>query len=268
MNARAGSRAIDSGSETRDAALSIVAPTAPNPATPDFDRLAPFYRWMEWLSFGPFLHRCRCAYLREMRGRRRALVLGDGDGRFTARLLKTGPDLRVDAIDASPAMLRALLRRSGPHAARVRPTCIDARQWRPAPRAQYSLIVTHFFLDCLSTGEVRSLAARLRSAAAPGVMWVVSEFAIPKNVCGRLLAAPLVNALYWAFGRLTGLIQRRLPGYASALRDAGFELTRRKTRLGGLLVSEIWTAGRNCYNHVKIENSGAPSSAPRRTDRR
>src|SRR6185437_1080687 len=56
--------------------------------TPKFDRLARVYRWMEWLSFGPYLSRCRRAFLPQLRDARRALVLGDGDGRFTAALLR------------------------------------------------------------------------------------------------------------------------------------------------------------------------------------
>ncbi len=60
---------------------------APSQAA-NFNRLAPVYRWLEWFTFGPILWKCRCAYLVEMMNRRAALVIGDGDGRFTAQLLK------------------------------------------------------------------------------------------------------------------------------------------------------------------------------------
>jgi hypothetical protein len=53
---------------------------------PDFNRLARFYRWMELVSFGPWLCWCRCAFVGEVSACRYALILGDGDGRFTARL--------------------------------------------------------------------------------------------------------------------------------------------------------------------------------------
>ena len=64
---------------------------------PDFDRLARLYRWMEYLTFGPWLQRCRSAFLGGIANSRRALVLGDGDGRFTARLLADCPAIRIDA---------------------------------------------------------------------------------------------------------------------------------------------------------------------------
>ena len=207
---------------------------------PEFGRLAHLYRWMEWASFGPWLQRCRCWWLAEMAGCRRALVFGDGDGRFTARLLRANPEIRLDAIDASAGMLAALLRRAGKDAARLRPHVADARLWEPR-RADFDLVVSHFFLDCLTTEEVRSLAYKVRGTLGAGAVWAISEFAIPENRFGRWFARPLIAALYRAFGLLTGLRVRRLPDYKGALSDAGFELTGRRTWLGGLLTSELWS---------------------------
>ena len=209
---------------------------------PNFNRMAGAYRWMEAATFGPWLWWCRCAFLRQAAlPRGNALVLGDGDGRFAARLLRAAPALEIDAVDASEAMLRRLVRRAGPDAFRLRACCADARAFHP-PRPPYSLIVSHFFLDCLSTAEIESLAATVRRAAAPSALWLVSEFAVPRGCFGRFLARPLVWSLYWAFGRLTGLAQRRLPDHHSALRHAGFTIQLRRKWLGGLLVSELWQA--------------------------
>lgn len=207
--------------------------------TPDFNRLAGIYRWMEGCSFGPWLWWCRCAFLDELTGRRRALVIGDGDGRFAARLLKANSEIEIDAVDASEAMLRALMRRAGADAERVRTTCTDARHWQPAASG-YDLVVTHFFLDCLTTEEARALAGRVRRALTADAVWVVSEFAVPAGWMGRWVARPLIAGLYWVFGVLTGLRQRRLPDYDAALRAAGFAQERRRTWLRGLLASELW----------------------------
>lgn len=209
---------------------------------PNFDRLAKLYRWMEHATFGPLLTRCRMAFLGEVHSCRRALVLGDGDGRFTAELLRVNPQVRIDAVDASPAMLEALQRRAGANAGRVRDTCIDARNWRPT-EAPYDLVVTHFFLDCLRTEEVRALATKVRGAVSLSAVWIVSEFAIPAGRFGRWVARPLIWLLYRAFGLLTGLEIRTLPDHHAALRDAGFTLGERRSRLRGLLVSEIWRSG-------------------------
>jgi SAM-dependent methyltransferase len=215
----------------------------------NFDRVARAYRWMEWFSFGPLLWQCRCAFLAHMQSARSALILGDGDGRFTARLLSTNNAVRIDAIDASPAMLRALTLRTAANSARLRTFRLDARDlrgWRaaePETAAQYDLIVTHFFLDCLTTEEARALAEEVASSAAPGAVWVVSEFAVPQGWFGRLVAQPAIALLYAVFGLLTGLSVRRLPDHAEALRSAGFVPICKKPRLCGLLVSELWRSG-------------------------
>jgi SAM-dependent methyltransferase len=210
-----------------------------NPVPPNFSPLAPFYRWMELASFGPFLQRCRCAFVDALADRRRALILGDGDGRFTARLLRANPEIQIDAVDASPAMLDELRRRAGLDANRVHTTCADARYWQPAS-PPYDLVVTHFFLDCLTTAEVQSLANKVHAAVTPGAQWLISEFSIPAGWHGKLIARPLIRTLYWAFGLLTGLKVRALPDYRAALRWAGFELVKERRWLGGLLTSELW----------------------------
>jgi ubiquinone/menaquinone biosynthesis C-methylase UbiE len=217
-----------------------LSATAIRPSrAPDFDRLALVYRWMEWLTFGPFLSRCRCAFLDRLSQHRRALILGDGDGRFTARLLTHNPAVHIDAVDASPAMLSALLRRAGSNRSRVQIQVADIRAWNP-PRRAYDLVVTHFFLDCLTTDEVASLAATIRPRLLPDAAWVVSEFDLPANRLGRFIARPLIALLYRAFGVLTGLRIRALPDHHNALSESGFILKHRQKHLAGLLVSEWW----------------------------
>ena len=209
---------------------------------PNFNRLANLYRWMEWFSFGPMLSWSRTAFLPEAAACRHALVLGDGDGRFTARLLAANPDLTGDAVDASNSMLGALIRRAGPNSIRVRTHTADIRTWQPDPgNPPYDLIVTHFFLDCLTTDEIQSLASTLRPAIAPSAIWILSDFAIPSNLLGRLAAKLAVSSLYLAFACLTGLTVRTLPDHSTALRNSGFILQDRRTRLAGLLISERWT---------------------------
>jgi SAM-dependent methyltransferase len=225
---------------------------------PDFNRLATLYRWMEFFTFGPWLSLTRRTFLGDLASSRHALVLGDGDGRFTARLLRANPAVRIDAVDSSAAMLHALLGRAGPHADRVRVHLADIRKWKPpAPIAapSYDLIVTHFFLDCLTSQEIESLAARLRFAVSPGALWIVSEFSVPPGWFGRFIAHPLVSSLYFAFGLITGLKVRSLPDHAAVLRRAGFSMLDRRSRLGGLLIAERWTAS-------LLDSALTPTQAP------
>jgi hypothetical protein len=213
------------------------------PPPPNFDPIARAYRWLEYLTFGPCLELCRFHFLPSLGDRRRALVLGDGDGRFTARLLAANDRIEADAADTSKAMLDLLQKRVaslGPAvAARLQTWQGNALDLNLDDRP-YDLVATHFFLDCLTGAEVSTLIARLKPNLASHAIWLVSEFAIPERQPARLAARHLVGALYVAFGVITGLNVRALPDYASALGAAGFAREARKSWLGGILISELW----------------------------
>ena len=211
---------------------------------PRFDRVARLYRALEYLSFGPMLELCRFHHLRTLASAHttKALVFGDGDGRFLARLLAACPDMTADAVDASPAMLRLLHARVAQQGAEHRLTthCADARTLTPS-RCGYDLIATHFFLDCLTEAETESLVARLRPHLAPDARWIVSEFEVPSgNRARAAFARALIAGLYACFRVLTGLRTRRIPPWRTLLARSGFTLEAAQVFLGGLLVSEVW----------------------------
>jgi ubiquinone/menaquinone biosynthesis C-methylase UbiE len=208
-----------------------------------FDRIARPYRWLEYLSFGPLLEHCRFQYLGNLRDCRHALVLGDGDGRFAARLLAANPHITVEAVDSSGSMLRLLtgrVRRLGPDAmARLHTRQTNALALVPEAES-YDLVVTHFFLDCFSDAEFAEIVRNIRPRLAANALWLVSEFAIPQQSLAAAISRFAVSSLYRIFGLLTGLKVRTLPDYPALLSEAGFVLQFRQPRLAGLLASELW----------------------------
>lgn len=234
---------------------------------PNFDRVARLYHPAEYLTFGPFLERCRFAHLPALRDARQALVLGDGDGRFLARLLAATPELRALAVDLSPAMLRLVRQRAARAGAvdRLTTTCADARLFEldPLPAASpYDLVVTHFFLDCLTPADLDSLLARIQPQLAPRALWLVSEFQIPPaGRLGKTLAAALIRLLYAAFRLLTGLEVRALPPWRAQLSRAGFLPLRSYPSLGGLLVSELWVRSQATAPAPRQSQQGMPSTS-------
>lgn len=208
-----------------------------------FDKLAKPYHWMEYLSFGRALERCRFHFLPQLHEAQQALVLGDGDGRFTARFLQSAPHVRVHALDGSVSMLRQLTRRCEHYGVADRVVTVQADLTRPLPQVarlhRYDLVATHFFLDCLAEPQVNDLLQQVTPLLQPGARWVVSEFAIAR---GRLRGPSrlLVSLLYFAFRMLTGLRTRSLPDHGSLLQQHGFVLLQRVPRLGGLLIAESW----------------------------
>ncbi len=177
----------------------------------------------------------------EMASCRRALVYGDGDGRFLAALIRRVPQIRIAAVDASSEMLRRAGQRL-PSGAPVRLVQADALAYEAAalPEAPFDLIVSHFFLDCFSEEELTALLTPVNHAAAQDAMWVVSDFAIPQRPLARQAGKLIIGGLYLAFGLLTGLGTRHLPDHGRVMREAGWRLDDRRTLLLGLLVSERW----------------------------
>jgi ubiquinone/menaquinone biosynthesis C-methylase UbiE len=209
----------------------------------NFDPIARPYRWLEYLTFGPYLERCRFHFLNQLQTHHHALILGDGDGRFTTRLLAANPQITVDAVDSSTTMLHLLNQRVECLGQRVgqrlRTIHSDALAFQPEGTA-YDLVVTHFFLDCLTEDDLATLLTHLQPYLGPNATWLVSEFAVPPGQPAAAVSSLVIKALYQAFRILTGLKTQRLPDYASTLRQNGFSRAARKTFLSGLLVAEIW----------------------------
>ena len=178
--------------------------------------------------------------LDRMAGARNALLLGDGDGRFAARLLQVAPSVHITAVDSSSAMLHALQARCGcPD--RVTALCLDlAKEPGMLGMARcYDLVTSHFFLDCLDQSQLERLVREIKPMLAPQARWIVSEFQIPRGPM-RLPAYLLVRSLYVAFGLLAGLKAKRLPAYRQVLEANGFTSTARQYLLCGVLVAEEW----------------------------
>lgn len=208
----------------------------------NFDRLAPFYRTMELVLAGDRLHRCRVAWLDEVRSARHILLAGEGHGRFLETCARELPHARVTCVDASRAMLRIAERRwraAGGAADAVNFIHAELPSWS-GPAAQFDLIVTNFFLDCFSAGPLGEVVDGLARAARPDARWLLADFTIPGRGWKRWRAQVIVALLYWFFRRVTALPAREITPPGPLLERAGFQLARRQTIEFGLLQADLW----------------------------
>ncbi len=206
-------------------------------APPDFNRVARPYRYLEYMTLGPVLQRCRTHYIPQLLDRTEALVLGDGDGRFLAKLLAVNRNLRATAVDTSTTMLQLLRSRCG-DTSRLTICNESARVHTPSPATD--LVTAHFFFDCLTQPELDGLIARTAAQIRPDALWLVSDFQIPTGSM-RLPAKLFIRGLYFAFNILTGLRTTQLPDHEAPLRRAGLQLKCRHRSLFGLLTTELWS---------------------------
>jgi ubiquinone/menaquinone biosynthesis C-methylase UbiE len=199
----------------------------------NFDFIAPFYRRLETLVFGNRLESARCAFVRQVDGARRALVVGDGDGRFLAELLRVQPDLEVDYLDASARMLALARARVG--SARVH--FLHANLLTAAlPEAHYDLLATHFFLDCFAEAALREVVEKLSATATEEATWLIADFQETTRWSGRLLLA----AMHLFFRVVAGIEARRLVDYQPLLEAKGFRLTSETVLPNDLVRSQLW----------------------------
>jgi len=204
------------------------------------DPIAGSYRWLEYAAFGRALERARFDFLSHAAEARRVLILGEGDGRFLARLLRSNRHVSVAVIETSGRMIDLALRRvpSGERS-RVEFHQIDAVAGC-LPEGPFDFAVTHFFLDILDCHDAEAVIRKVSTALTPSGGWLVSEFQEPHGTLRRLHARLWLRAMYGFFSAATGLDVSKLPPYQDLLtRSAFYEIDYRERRFG-LIRSQIW----------------------------
>jgi ubiquinone/menaquinone biosynthesis C-methylase UbiE len=208
-----------------------------------FDAIAPWYRTLEWIAFGDYLQRCRVACLGDVVAPRRALIVGEGNGRFLRELLRVHPGVEVDCIDASQRMLQLaqqrLERELPDRLEHVRLLQHDLNSWRPSEH-HYDLLVTHFFLDCFAEMQLAAIVRKLAQAATENANWLLADFCVPPKGVARLRARAWLAVMYRFFRLTAGIDARQLIDPTLFLRDEGFALAQQHSFRKGILKSERW----------------------------
>lgn len=202
-----------------------------------FDRLAPFYRVMEFLAAGGKLQRCRTAFLDEIPVMRRLLLVGEGHGKFLPKCVRRFPEAEIVVVDLSQRMLE--ISRAQVSSDRVTFIHADFLEW-DAPHGKFDLIVTNFFLDCFPPEELAAVVEKLGQLAAPDADWLLADFQIADAGLARWRSRVILALLYRFFRIVTGLRASALVPPDDALGRAGFTLHRQVIREWGLLKSEWW----------------------------
>ncbi|MDQ2712782.1 MAG: class I SAM-dependent methyltransferase [Acidobacteriota bacterium] len=204
----------------------------------DCDAIAPWYQILEYLAFGRRLEQHRFRFLSSAARAQKALVLGDGDGRFLKRFASAYPSLRIDSIEISSAM-SALSKSSVGNSANVRLMQGDARIFS-FPQTDYDFIATHFFLDCFAEADLEALVCKVAEHALPEALWIVSEFRKPAGFWRGLHAELWLRTMYLFFRFMTGLQTSKLPDHRRILQAHGFVLIEGEASMGQFVCSELW----------------------------
>jgi len=211
-----------------------------HPHAMSFDTLAPYYRIMELVTAGGVLQRCRTTFLTETTNSRRALLLGEGPGRFLEELLRTNPRVEVTCVERSSRMIEEA--RKGldeSELARVQFVQADALTWQP-PRTKFDLVVTNFFLDCFRREELAKLVAKIAEDATADALWLLADFREPESGWRRWRGCAALAMMYVFFRVTTELSASRLTPPDGFLETGGFQLASRRLANFGLIHSDLW----------------------------
>lgn len=210
-----------------------------------FDRLAPHYDWMEAVLAAGKLQRMRTRWLESIPSPRRALLAGEGHGRFLTELLRKAPSAEIVCVDASERMLavsREKLRESGHRADAVQFVHADLRA--PAVLGDdFDLVVTNFFLDCFPPQQLELVMDNLAGRATADACWLLADFHVPDSGFARIRARAILWSMYRFFRVATRLPARTLTAPDRLLENHGFRLESRHVAEWGLLHSDLWRRG-------------------------
>ncbi len=211
------------------------------------DAIASAYRWIEYAAFGRQLERHRFTFLEAAKDRNRALLVGDGDGRFLVRLAIHNTRIQIDFVELSRKMIDVARKRlrdaNVRNSSRIRFVQADIREVELAPEA-YDLVATNFLLDCFSAEDLAEIIPALRRACMFRAKWLVSEFQKPANGWRAWYAELWLRSMYLFFRLTTQLETQSLPPYEEILAQTGFSLTSKATSRAGLICSELWSLNR------------------------
>lgn len=204
----------------------------------NFDPVARSYCWLERLTFGGALQRCRVALIDQLRHATNVLIVGEGDGRFLKEFLRVNTVSKVTVVDSSGEMIRLARARVGENE-RVHFVPADIREVELSG-GEYDLVVTNFFLDCFSEAGIEMIIRNVSTKLADNGRWLWSDFAIPASGVRRQAARCMVGLLYWFFRLTTRLEARKLFDPGRAFQDAGFDSIEQASMRNGLLRSILW----------------------------
>ena len=203
-----------------------------------FDTLAPHYRWVERVLAGEKLQKCRTAHLANLDAPKRALLVGEGNGRFLGAFNERFPKTEITCIDASARMLSAAMAAldSAAHVTYLHSDILKA----PLQDNHFDLIVTNFFLDCFAPDQLALVISKLAAVATSEATWLLADFCEAPGGLRKARSKLILASMYLFFRYATKLPAHRLSQPDDLLRKNGFELIDRRRFEWDLLHADLW----------------------------
>ncbi len=200
-----------------------------------FNRIAPLYDGIKRLVFFSSIRKSKTHFLSRVPSTGDVLILGGGSGEILNPLLETCPAVRVWYIDASSSMLD--LARGGLSQHQVDQVIfIHGTQNSIPSGAQFSAVITQFYLDLFPDEDLRAICDTLNTHLAKGGVWLASDFVDGGKAWQRLLLA----AMYRFFIAASNITAMKLPAWELCLDACGLSRLARATFYRGFIISSVY----------------------------
>jgi ubiquinone/menaquinone biosynthesis C-methylase UbiE len=209
----------------------------------NFDGVASSYLFLETITFGNQLQKCRTSMISHLTNSKRVLVLGEGNGRFLEAFCKVNPLAEILVIDESPRMLDLAKRRisnsNPPIYHRIEFRCANVFEILPLS-GTFDLIVCNFFLDCFTSSEIAHLLGLFRQMILESGLLVVGDFRKPHSIFGKFIAEFILKIMHVFFEKTAGISATELTDLHAMLQERSFQKAVEKKLFFGFLNSSIW----------------------------
>lgn len=216
------------------------------------------YDLMTGRSVGNVIVRSQINWTNELPAERRALIVGDGTGRFLLELLRRAKPSHVVTIDISETMIRKARQRIQNND----PTKLEmvnfvtadldaltlkdllslshGNQNKENP-AYYDVIATNFFLDLYTERNVLKKVQKLSSVHAINGIYINTDF-IRVHGTGLLVRIQrfLLKGLYVLFRLVTRIPGYRPADYDAILKECGYEKLKSRYFAFGMIESSMY----------------------------
>ncbi|MFN5289983.1 MAG: class I SAM-dependent methyltransferase [Planctomycetia bacterium] len=209
----------------------------------NFDGVASSYLFLETITFGNQLQKCRTSMISHLTNSKRVLVLGEGNGRFLEAFCKVNPLAEILVIDESPRMLDLAKRRianaNPPIYHRIEFRCANVFEILPLS-GTFDLIVCNFFLDCFTSSEIGHLLGLFRQMILESGLLVVGDFRKPDSIFGKFIGEFILKIMHVFFEKTAGISATELTDLHAMLLERSFQKAVEKKLFFGFLNSSIW----------------------------
>jgi ubiquinone/menaquinone biosynthesis C-methylase UbiE len=180
----------------------------------NYNYIAWCYDGLAKIVYGRKLERAKQAFLEEIPGQAKVLVIGGGTGKVIDYLQKSAKQGEIDFIEPSAQMIRRAEKRDR--------SKLNINFYQQSilefKKTDYDFILVNFFFDQFALPEAQQILQHVKAKLKPEGQLIFSDFILTNNYRDKLIT----QAMYLFFKITTGISASALLSHDLLFSSAGF----------------------------------------------